>query len=422
MTDQSLFADFEPLIGELKSRAGVALGVAYRRLNGIIKVPNQIAHELVRWGIWDGSNIEWNNQGGIKRFVPNARSSTGNPLRDSALLASSPVDFYLHDVLPRYNAMHLTAAQRFNESTKIFGGTGGALFSLVDKQTATIMKSRASYARAQGINSTYTAIGKTYEGRMANLTAKWQTLMLLIGRNGGVLDLAIHGLGSLTVALQRVNDLSKQHPMLLKWAVTGAAAFGVLALVGGALTNVVAGFRLLGLVWTAQKFPALLGGIVTGFRIMVGALAYLPGLIRVAVAALGPWGLLIAGIGVAAYEVYQHWDWIKSKLASLWAGIKNGMIGFVNVLIGLVNHVLPSALQIPTISTGAPAPGPALPPAHERGGRHVALPVAVNLGGKRVADVIVPVVLDRMTRQASRPNQGITGFDTGRGPLRVATP
>lgn len=85
LSDEAMFGEFEPIIQELKgSTAGFALRTAYNRLNGIIKLPNQAAHELVGMGAWDNSKIEWNSMGGIKKF-------NGNPLIDSDLYARDPV-------------------------------------------------------------------------------------------------------------------------------------------------------------------------------------------------------------------------------------------------------------------------------------------------------------------------------------------
>ncbi|MDU3302119.1 MAG: hypothetical protein E7E83_11905, partial [Enterobacter ludwigii] len=105
LTDKALFAKLEPIIGELKGgAAGDALMTSYNRLNGIIKLPNQVAHELVKYKVWDGSKITWNSQGGIK-------SINGNPLISSSLLAKSPTDWYEQVMLPIYQKMHLTEDQ-----------------------------------------------------------------------------------------------------------------------------------------------------------------------------------------------------------------------------------------------------------------------------------------------------------------------
>jgi len=52
LSNKALFAELEPIIGELKgSSAGDALMTAYNRLNGIIKLPNQVTHDLMKMGI-----------------------------------------------------------------------------------------------------------------------------------------------------------------------------------------------------------------------------------------------------------------------------------------------------------------------------------------------------------------------------------
>ncbi|MCQ0030386.1 hypothetical protein [Burkholderia glumae] len=66
-------AELEPIIGEFKGGSfATAMRTAYNRMNGIIKLPNQAVHELIKAGIWDKSKVELNGNGGIKRFLGNA--------------------------------------------------------------------------------------------------------------------------------------------------------------------------------------------------------------------------------------------------------------------------------------------------------------------------------------------------------------
>ncbi|CAI2428153.1 Uncharacterised protein [Serratia proteamaculans] len=229
LTDKALFAEMEPIIGELKGgAAGDALMTAYNRLNGIIKLPNQVAHELVKNKIWDGSQITWNSQGGIKHI-------NGNPLINSKQFAESPVEWYEHVMLPIYQKQHLTEDQIHRQNAMIFGRTGSKMFNLIDKQLATIHHSEEMFDQARGMQGAYEAIQKTYAGRAAILDTKWKDFKLAMGRDGGLLDLATEGLNLLADSLDRVTKFAKRHPELTKLSVEAIAAISGLAMLSGGI-------------------------------------------------------------------------------------------------------------------------------------------------------------------------------------------
>ena len=175
LTDEALFGEFEPIIQELKgSTAGFALRTAYNRLNGIIRLPNQAAHELIDVGAWDPSKIVFNSQGGIKSFK-------GNPLVDSDLFARDPIAYYEKYILPYYNKRGLSAEERTRENALIFGSTGGNLFNIVERQNVAIHRSVESYRKALGIDASVDVAKATVDGKLVDLTAKWATLMKDIG-------------------------------------------------------------------------------------------------------------------------------------------------------------------------------------------------------------------------------------------------
>jgi hypothetical protein len=177
LTDEALFGEFEPIIQELKgSTAGFALRTAYNRLNGIIKLPNQAAHELIDVGAWDPNKIVFNSQGGIKSFK-------GNPLVDSDLFARDPIAYYEKYILPYYNKRNLSAEERTRENALIFGSTGGNLFNIVERQNSAIHRSVDSYNKALGIDASVGVAKATVDGKLVDLTAKWATLMKDIGES-----------------------------------------------------------------------------------------------------------------------------------------------------------------------------------------------------------------------------------------------
>ncbi|WP_337037025.1 hypothetical protein [Pantoea agglomerans] len=286
LSNKALFAELEPIIGELKgSSAGDALMTAYNRLNGIIKLPNQVAHDLMTMGIWNASKIELNGLGGIKRF-------RGNPLINAQLFSQSPVEYYENVILPIYRRNNYTEEQKQRENALIFGRTGGKMFNLIDKQLETIHHRIDAYGIARGLDDAYGAVGSTYNGKKIDFHKKWQNLQLVMGRDGGLLDTFTQGLDSLTHSLQQMADIAHRHPEMAKFAGQAALAVTGLAGISGGfwLIKHAAGALLTPLKLAGWGIDLLIGrSATTGLTGLTAALTGLPGLISaVTLAAIYP--------------------------------------------------------------------------------------------------------------------------------------
>lgn len=286
LSNKALFAELEPIIGELKgSSAGDALMTAYNRLNGIIKLPNQVAHDLMTMGIWDASKIELNSLGGVKRF-------RGNPLINAQLFSQSPVEYYENVILPIYRRNHYTDEQKQRENALIFGRTGGKMFNLIDKQLETIHHRIDAYSIARGLDDAYGAVGSTYNGKKIDFHKKWQNLQLVMGRDGGLLDTFTQGLDSLTHSLQQMADIAHRHPDMAKFAGQTALAVTSLAGISGGfwLIKHAAGALLTPLKLAGWGINLLIGRSgTTGLTGLTTALTGLPRLISaVTLAAMYP--------------------------------------------------------------------------------------------------------------------------------------
>lgn len=286
LSNKALFAELEPIIGELKgSAAGDALMTAYNRLNGIIKLPNQVTHDLMTMGIWDASKIELNSLGGVKRF-------RGNPLIDAQLFSQSPVEYYENVILPLYRRHHYTEEQKQRENALIFGRTGGKMFSLIDKQLETIHHRIDAYGIARGLNDAYVAVGGTYNGKAIDFHKKWQNLQRVMGKDGGLLDTFTQGLDTLTHSLQQMADIAHRHPEMAKFAGQAAMAVTGLAGISGGLWVIkhAAGALLTPLKLAGWGIDLLIGrSATTGLTGLTAALTGLPGIISaVTLAALYP--------------------------------------------------------------------------------------------------------------------------------------
>lgn len=286
LSNKALFAELEPIIGELKgSAAGDALMTAYNRLNGIIKLPNQVTHDLMTMGIWDASKIELNSLGGVKRF-------RGNPLINAQLFSQSPVEFYENVILPLYRRHHYTEEQKQRENALIFGRTGGKMFSLIDKQLETIHHRIDAYGIARGLNDAYVAVGGTYNGKAIDFHKKWQNLQRVMGKDGGLLDTFTQGLDTLTHSLQQMADIAHRHPEMAKFAGQAAMVVTGLAGISGGLWVIkhAAGALLTPLKLAGWGIDLLTGrSATTGLTGLTAALTGLPGIISaITMAALYP--------------------------------------------------------------------------------------------------------------------------------------
>ena len=263
LSNTALFGKLEPVIGELKgSTAGNAWMTAYNRLVGGVRVPNQIAHLLAENGIWDASKIEWNSMGGIKRI-------NGNPLKDMATFASDPVEFYEKSILPMYAKLGIDSlTDRSRENTMIFGRTGGAMFSLIDRQLATIHHSVEAQSKALGIDASVAEAKGTLPGQEVDFHAKFSTLMQKLGEK--ILPMACSALEMLIPLVESASKWIDRHGTATKWLAGSFVALGAAMAIGGTVMVLAGGFRGLGLVLTGI---GNLSGLTTGLSGVAGGLS-----------------------------------------------------------------------------------------------------------------------------------------------------
>ncbi len=237
--------------------------------------------------------------------------------------------------------------------------------------------------------------------------AQWRNILDIIGFR--ILPRLVPLMTSFANTLDWIGQAMARHPIRTDVIVGGLAALASGLTIASKALMTAGLIKFLGLGPTIARSFSLIGA---GIRIVALALVGNP--IGLAVTA-------VVALGIAAYELWKHWDTIGPLLHRAWIAIENGVIGFINRLSGALNHILPSFAQIPMIAeAGAqPAPSPFVrpaTPAHMR-------PGDVLLDGKKVGRVMAPHLSTRFANDAARPNQGTTGFDgSGRGLLRVATP
>jgi hypothetical protein len=166
---EDALARLEPIMAEFSGgRAGTSLATAFGRLSGIVRVPNQVAHTLTDMGVWDKSKVEYNANGGIKRF-------NGNPLSSEAnkLFQENPELFYERFIRPIYAKMKLGSEEVARENAAIFGRTGGAFFNAIERSMPTIQRSVEAMGKTLGILEAMNVAKGSLSGQETEFAAAW---------------------------------------------------------------------------------------------------------------------------------------------------------------------------------------------------------------------------------------------------------
>lgn len=364
LSDEALFGKLEPVIGEMKgSTAGFSLRTAFNRLNGIIRIPNQVAHELASSGVWDARKIVWNSQGGIKSFK-------GNPLNQQDMFSKDPVQFYESVIKPMYQKLGLTSVNQIaRENAMIFGSTGGAMFSLIDRQLPAIHRSVEAQRKTLGIDASVGAAGGALGGKEIDLHAKWANLMLELGDK--ILPLAISGITALIKTVETLTAFTKAYPNLTKVILQGAAIFSVLSIVAGGVLLFSGAVKALQVALAFTALGPAITAVGTGILFLGRALM------------LNPIGLVVTAIAGAVYLLWRNWDAIGPKLASAWAKMKSdvmSLVGWLSTQFDRLAKLLPDWM-VPERGRDRPNGSPHLPPA----GSKSPVPMGnVYLDGKKV--------------------------------------
>lgn len=208
ITDDGM-AELEPIITMQKGgTSGHGVSTAYNRTNGIIKIPNQVAHELVDNHLWDASKVIWNAHGGIKSFK-------GNPFINSQAFTDNPVEAYAKYVMPLHKRLGIVTQEQIAQSNAmLFGGTGGTTYTLIDQNLEKLRQSREAQNKALGVDASVKVAGDSASGKIVDLRAKWANVLTELGTT--VLPVAIRGVEWLTATLKSAIDFMHEFPTLTK--------------------------------------------------------------------------------------------------------------------------------------------------------------------------------------------------------------
>jgi hypothetical protein len=339
-------------------------------------------------------------------------------IKDSALLQANPPEWMRSVFLPALAKHGITKESDVLKATNdlISNRTASSQGSIMTTQQLQILRDSTLSKNAMGYNQTIQAYKDDPNSKFANLSARWNGLMVNLGIS--VMPLAIRALEKLNPLISSMAmwvDKNRESVKSFGYALLGLSGF----LIGGGLINMVVaaarGFQLLG--------TALL---------------------------MNPIGLTIAGIAAVGFILWNNWKEISGALKLMWADMKtgfvklfNGDIGgafksfalvfltgwqtIFNTLIAGVNLVLPSSMQIQKTTfaddyRAKEAPrepwSPLVPPVpgkSESGGEQN---INLYLDGKKLTDVVI----QRAAKEAAKPRTGTQGFDPTRSMLMPGTP
>lgn len=161
-------AALEPIIGELKgSTTGKGLRTAFNRMEGVVKLPKTVSQFLVDNKIFDEKNIEGTSMGAIKN--PN-----GTRFKFGKELQQNPTKFYEERILPIYEKLKFDAEERGRHNQLIFGSTGGAAFTLIDKQLPVIHRSVEAVKKFYDISKSVEIGREGLNGKEIEFKAAWE--------------------------------------------------------------------------------------------------------------------------------------------------------------------------------------------------------------------------------------------------------
>ncbi len=474
LTDENFYYNMEPLIQEMGGqRVGTGFMSGYQNLvQG--RTTARAANELMRIGMLDPALVEYNKIGNIKQIKPGAVKGTD-------LMVSNPFEWMQSVMLPAFASKGITDRQAIlNEIGAIFTNrTASQFYATMYLQQENIRKNMKLNAGAAGIDELEANAKKTLTGRELELAAKWRDLNLALGDQ--ILPLAIIAVTKLSNAIVDLTQWMGENPGKVKaftYSLLGLSAF----LMGGGLINMVIaagrGFLLLGqaiaflggplvpimarfgtylVMFVIDSFKAVGMFLRSGFlRGMVMAFLSPLKLLGQGIFFLGrallmnPIGLAITAIAVAAFLLWNNWKEVSGALTLMWGDLKTGFIKLFNgdiggafksfalifltgwqtifnTLIAGANLILPASMQLTKTTfaddfraSNAPKQpwSPLVAPVPGKADASKEQPINLYIDGKKVSDVVI----QRMAKEAAKPQTGTQGFDPTRSMLMPGTP
>ena len=273
LSNESFYYAMEPLIQEMSGgRVGTGTMSAYNNLaQG--KSTVRAAREMMRLGLLDPKNVDYDKIGQVKSIHPGA-------LKGMDQFTSDPFEWMKSVLIPSMAAKGITGEKAIlNEMGAIFGNrTGSNLFSLMYLQQDKIAKNMAISKNAMGVDQLVKMAKSSPQGAEMALGKSWENLKIAAGE--ALIPIVIPALLKLAEGFRSLGGVIDRHPTLFKYLVEGAAALSALALAGGSILILTAGVKAVGLLArfalplsTMAGIP--LAGMASGLGLLTAALAAL---------------------------------------------------------------------------------------------------------------------------------------------------
>lgn len=376
-------------------------------------------------------------------------------MKDAGTLRENFPLWVMNNVIPALEKKGITdvAGQAAAVNEILSNRTGSSLGVAFATQFVQTLRDAKMIKQAMGVDQTIQAFKDDPNSKFADLSARWNGLMTNLGI--AVLPLAIRALEKLNPIIASMADWVDKNRESVKsfgYALLGLSAF----LVGGGLINMTIaagrGFWLLAkaliFVGTGGLAPMIPWLARMGTYLVMGATGFAKFLLVAGrFLLLNPIGLVVTAIAAAAFLLWNNWSEISGALKLMWSDMKTGFIQLFhgdiggafksfalvfltgwqtifNTLIAGANTILPASMAISKTTFAdeyrktVPGASQLVAPVPAKDYSKDPIIVQLNADGKRLAEIVV----DRMTKSATKPRTGTQGFDPSRSMLMPGTP
>ncbi|SDR19970.1 hypothetical protein SAMN05443026_3243 [Burkholderia orbicola] len=234
MRQDAFYYQMEPLIQEMGGHGvGTGLMSAYSNVyQG--KTTVRASQEMMKLGLLDKKNVEYNKIGMIKRIKPGA-------LLGGDLFKASPLEWLEKVLLPQMAKKGITDPDKVKDtiSTIFTNRTAANLFSTMYMQRDQIHKNERLNKGAYGIDDAHKLAREQIDGKEIDVLSKLRNVRTEIGES--IAPMYNAALDKTRAILDRLLGSIKRHQTAAKIISSVAAAFGALLVVAGSLVIVLAG-------------------------------------------------------------------------------------------------------------------------------------------------------------------------------------